>query len=206
MFVKICGVTDPDDALLAAGLGADAVGINLTASPRRVTKAAAIDIARRLPHEVMTVGIFRNDGKERVVRLANEIGLKAVQLHGDEGPETTRWVADRVPLVFRAFAHNNPAVLNRKDYGPHRLMIDAPRPGSGETFDWTVTPSMLGDEEYILAGGLTPENVSEAIQIARPWGVDVATGVESAPGKKDPIKVRRFLAAARAASESGPDH
>lgn len=159
--------------------------------------AAAQDIVRRLPHEVLTVGIFRNDGKERVVRLANEIGLKAVQLHGDESPETTRWVAERVPLVIRAFAHNNPAVMNREQYGPHRLMVDAPRPGSGETFDWTAMPDGLRQQEYILAGGLSPENVGDAIRLAQPWGVDVATGVESAPGKKDPAKVRRFLAAVR---------
>lgn len=197
MFVKICGLTDPEDALLAAGLGANAVGMILTASPRRVTMGSAHDIVRRLPPEIMTVGVFRNDGKERVVELTNKLGLQAVQLHGDETPETTRWVAERVPHVIRAFAYDDPALNDRIEYGPHRLLIDAPEPGSGVPFDWTALPPSVQDQPFILAGGLTADNVAEAIRRVAPWGVDVATGVESEPGRKDPAKVRRFLAAVR---------
>ncbi len=201
MFVKICGLTDPEDALLAAGLGATAVGMILTASPRRVTMGAAHDIVRRLPSEIMTVGVFRNDGKERVVELANKLGLQAVQLHGDETPETTRWVSERVPHVIRAFSYDDPALHDRSGYGPHRLLIDAPQPGSGIPFDWTALPESVRGQPYILAGGLNPENVADAIRRAGPWGVDVATGVESEPGKKDPAKVRRFMAAVREATD-----
>jgi len=204
VFVKICGLTDPEDALLAAGLGADAVGMILTASPRRVTRAAAQDIVRRLPAEILTVGVFRNDGRERVVELANRLGLQAVQLHGDESPETTKWIAERVPLVIRAFSHRDPALAATEDYGPHRLLVDAPKPGSGIPFDWSDLPTALDGKSFLLAGGLDPDNVAEAIRVVKPWGVDVATGVESAPGRKDPAKVRRFLASVRSAqSELG---
>ena len=203
MFVKICGVTDADDALLAAGLGADAVGVNMTASsPRRVGPARAEDIVRRLPPEVLAIGIFRNDHPERVVELANTIGFRVVQLHGSESPEETRWVAERVPALVRAFSIKDPALTSGADYGPHRLLIDSPLPGSGEVFDWDRIDRTLGGRPYILAGGLSPDNVGGAVELLQPWGVDVASGVESAPGRKDPVKVRRFIAAARAAARA----
>lgn len=213
MFVKVCGVTTVDDALLAAGLGADAIGMIFAASPRRITNAQARDIVHRLPAEVLTVGVFRNDGRERVVRMANDIGLKAVQLHGAESADETRWIGERVPAVIKAFAIDDPALERLLDdeaearaYGPHRLLIDSPMPGRGEVFDWTRLDRLVGDWPYVLAGGLTPDNVTEAIEMLDPWGVDVATGVEASPGRKDPGQLRRFLAAARAAKplERGP--
>lgn len=201
VFVKICGVTDAEDALLAAGLGADAVGVNLTASsPRRVSPRQAEDIVRRLPPEVLAIGIFRNDHPERVVELANTIGLRVVQLHGSETPEETRWVGERVAAVIRAFSIKDPALTSGADYGTHRLMIDSPRPGSGEVFEWDRLERAVAGRPYILAGGLNPGNVASAVELLQPWGVDVASGVESAPGRKDPAKVRRFIAAAREAA------
>jgi phosphoribosylanthranilate isomerase len=209
VFVKICGVTNVDDALLAAGLGAGAVGLNFhNASPRRITTAVARDIVRRLPPEILAVGIFRNEPREWMVETANTLGLRAVQLHGAETPEDTRWVSERVPAVIRAFSAADPALIGGADYGPHRLMIDSPAPGSGQVFDWSNVEHVAAGREFILAGGLTPENVSDAIQVVRPWGVDVASGVESSPGHKDPAKVRRFIANAHRAGEkytSGDD-
>jgi len=199
MFVKICGVTTVGDALLAAGLGADAIGMIFAASPRRVTTGDARDIVRRLPPEVLSIGVFRNERRERVVDVANTIGLRAVQLHGDESPEDTRWIGERVPAVIKAFTIDDPALGSGADYGPHRLLIDSPIPGSGQVFEWDRLDHRAAGRPYILAGGLTPENVGLAIELLDPWGVDVATGVEAAPGHKDPAKVRRFLAAARAA-------
>ena len=200
VFVKICGITEPEDALLAAGLGADAVGMIFAPSSRRIGTATARDIARRLPPEILAVGVFRNERRERVVELANTIGLRAVQLHGAESPEDTRWVAARVPAVIRAFSVRDPALTSGNDYGPHRLLIDSPSPGSGQVFDWSGVEQVAAGRPFILAGGLTPDNVADAIELVEPWGVDVASGVESSPGHKDPAKVRRFIQAARQAA------
>ncbi|MGH1489300.1 MAG: phosphoribosylanthranilate isomerase [Acidimicrobiales bacterium] len=203
MFVKICGVTTAEDALLAAGLGADAVGLNFVdSSPRRISATRASSIVEQLPSEVLTVGIFRNELKERVVEISNAVGLRAVQLHGHETPEDSRWIGERVPALIKVFAVKDPALQAGGDYGPHRLLIDSPLPGSGEVFDWTLLEQALKGRSYILAGGLNPTNVAQAIEMLAPWGVDVASGVESSPGRKDPAKVRRFIAAARAAADS----
>ncbi len=203
MFVKICGVTTPDDALLAAGLGADAVGLNFVpASPRLITARLATDIVRRLPPEVLTVGVFRNERRERVVQIANEVGFRVVQLHGDESPDDVAWVGERVPNVIRALSA---ASLDRYDLdacGPVRLLVDAPEPGSGKAFDWERLAAAPPDRPYLLAGGLDPDNVVEAIRLLRPWGVDLASGVESRPGVKDPVKLQRFIAAARSVAPS----
>lgn len=206
MFVKICGVTNVEDGLLAAGLGADAVGMIFAASKRRINKADARDIVRRVPPEIVTVAVFRNERRERVVEMANEVGVRAVQLHGSESPEDTRWIGERVPAVLRAFSIKDPMLVSGQDYGPHRLLIDSPLPGSGETFDWERLEDAARGRPYILAGGLNPENVGDAIQMLNPWGVDVATGVEASPGLKDPAKVRRFIAAAREAVPLTDDH
>lgn len=196
--MKICGITDVDDALLAAGLGADAVGFNFVpSSTRYIGVEQARDIVRRLPPEVLSVGIFRNQPRDHIVAVAARVGLRVAQLHGSESAEDTRWVGERVPAVIRAFAIDNPGLTSGDDYGPHRLMIDSPRPGSGETFDWGRLESVADGRRYILAGGLDPDNVADAIKVLQPWGVDVASGVESAPGCKDPVRMRRFLAAAR---------
>jgi phosphoribosylanthranilate isomerase len=200
-FIKICGITTPDDALLAAGLGADAVGMIFAASSSRITRGRARDIVRRLPPEVLTVGVFRNESRERVVELANTIGMRAVQLHGHETAEDTRWVAARVPNVIRAFAATDPALRRHEDYGDVRLLIDAPQPGSGVTFDWNLLDESPIAHRFILAGGLDPENVVAAMETARPWGIDVKTGVESRPGHKDPVKLQQFIARAREAGE-----
>lgn len=205
MFVKICGITAVDDALLAAGLGADAVGLNFwSGSSRRIGQETARDIVRRLPPEVLSVGIFRDERRERVVELANTVGLRAVQLHGSESPEDTRWVGERVPALIRAFGISDPMLVSGADFGPHRLLVDSPMGGSGQTFDWGLVDSRVGSRPYILAGGLDPDNVAEAIESLGPWGVDVASGVEASPGRKDPAKVRRFLAAARGAVPRRP--
>ena len=202
--MKICGVTSPDDALLAAGLGADAVGLNFVpSSVRLVSTSVAADIVRRLPPEVLTVGVFRNERRERVVQVANELGLRVVQLHGEEAPADVAWVGERVPSVIRALPA---ASLDRYDLdgcGPVRLLVDSPEPGSGQPFDWERLAADPPDRPYILAGGLNPENIVGAIQLLRPWGVDLASGVESRPGVKDPVKMQRFIAAARSVAPSG---
>ncbi len=201
-FVKICGITNEADALVAAGLGADAVGMIFAASSRRITSGVARDIVRRLPPEILTVGVFRNERRDRVVEVANTIGLRAVQLHGHESPEDTRWIAERVPSVIKAFAAGDPALRRHEEYGPVRILVDSPEPGSGKPFDWERLGAEPIGAPFVLAGGLDHDNVARAIELLQPWGVDVATGVESKPGHKDPVKIRRFIAAARSVPRS----
>lgn len=201
MFVKICGTTSEEDALLAVAMGADAVGFVFAPSPRRVSPTKAGDIVKRLPREVMTVGVFRDEAPVRVAEIVNGIGLRAAQLHGHESAEQARWIAERVPVLIRAFPAGSPAIVDAVDYGADVVMIDAPSPGSGQVFDWRLADGVPDGVRLIVAGGLTPDNVGEAIAAVHPWGVDVCTGVETSPGIKNALKVKDFVAAAKAAGE-----
>ena len=203
MFVKICGTTTEEDALLATAMGADAVGFVFAPSVRQVAVDHARDIARRLPAEILTVGVFRDEAPQRVVDLVHRAGLRAAQLHGSETPEDTQWIRERVGIVIKAFVAGSVGLDRRDEYGADAVIVDSHAPGSGEVFDWSLAEGAPVGKRFILAGGLTPENVADAIEVVRPWGVDVATGVESSPGHKDPVKLRRFIANARAAE---PQH
>jgi len=199
VFVKICGTTNEDDALLAVAMGADAVGFIFAPSPRQISPGRARDIARRLPPEVLTVGVFRDEAPERVVKIANGAGLRAAQLHGRESPEQVAWVRQRVPMVIKAFSAGDPAVRRADEFGADAVLVDSATPGSGRLFDWALASDVPSAVRLILAGGLHDGNVADAVDTVRPWGVDVVTGVESEPGHKDPRKVRAFVAAARGA-------
>lgn len=200
MFVKICGVTSEEDALLAVAMGADAIGFNFVpSSPRFLAVTRAADIAKRLPAEILTVAIFRDEARERVVELTHQAGLRAAQLHGHENAEDTRWVRERVAIVIKAFPGGDPELSKAPGYGADIVMVDSASPGSGLVFDWSLAEGVPSGLRILLAGGLTPDNVGEAIERVRPWGVDVASGVESSPGVKDPTLVRRFISAAKAA-------
>ena len=208
MFVKICGITTEDDALLAVAMGADAVGFVFAPSPRQVTALAVYDIVRRLPPEVLTVGVFRNESPGQVVDIANRSGVKAVQLHGNERPEEAIEIARSIRRVYKAFPAGSPLVQRAREYPSDMVLVDSAQPGSGEVFDWTMVEDVPKGLKVILAGGLTPDNVAHAIEVVDPWGVDVSSGVESSPGRKDPRKVRAFITAARAAAPEpyrGPD-
>lgn len=201
MFVKICGVTSEEDALLAVAMGADAIGFNFVpSSPRFLAAARAADIAKRLPSEILTVGIFRDEAPQRVVDIINHTGLRAAQLHGRESADETAWVRRRVPVVIKVFPGGDPALAKAAQYGADVIMLDSASPGSGQVFDWSLAEGAPSGLRLLLAGGLTPENVAEAIERVRPWGVDVASGVESSPGVKDATKVRRFISRAKAAA------
>jgi phosphoribosylanthranilate isomerase len=198
VFVKICGITTEEDALLAVAMGADAVGFNFVpSSPRFLAASRASDIAKRLPPEILTVGIFRDEASARVVEITNSAGLRAAQLHGHETADETQWVRERVPLVIKVFPGGDPELAKAKAYGADVVMLDSASPGSGQVFDWSLAEGAPSGLRILLAGGLTPDNVGEAIDRVRPWGVDVASGVESGPGTKDPTLVRRFIRAAR---------
>jgi len=200
MFVKICGVTTEEDALLAVGMGADALGFNFVpGSPRQIRTATARDIVRRLPGGILTVGVFRDELKERVVEVTHEAGLQAAQLHGRESANDSSWVAQRVPYLIKAFTAGDTAIDQLDHYAASAVLVDAPEPGSGEVFDWSMLDGRERGRPLILAGGLHPGNVAQAVRTVRPWGVDVASGVESSAGTKDPIKVREFVLNARKA-------
>ena len=206
MFVKICGITSEADALLAVAQGADAVGFIFAPSKRQIASAIARDIARRLPPEVLTVGVFRNEAPARVVEICHFAGLDAAQLSGHETIEDTRFVRAKVGFVIKGFPAGDPALEHFDDFGADVAMLDSPVPGSGEVFDWSLAEGAPANRRLLLAGGLTPDNVAEAIARVRPWGVDVATGVESAPGRKDPLKVSRFVANAKNAAVLSTPH
>ncbi|MEP1125190.1 MAG: phosphoribosylanthranilate isomerase [Ilumatobacter sp.] len=200
MFVKICGITNEDDALLAVAMGADAVGFIFAPSQRQIAPQKVYDITRRLPPEILTVGVFRNEVPSRVIEIADRAGVKAVQLHGRETPEQTKQVAARFRWVIKAFAAGDDELPVADQYGTDMILMDAPDPGSGKVFDWNLAGDAPSQMKLILAGGLTPDNVAGAIKEVEPWGVDVATGVEKEPGRKDPIALMRFIENAKEAA------
>jgi phosphoribosylanthranilate isomerase len=202
VFIKICGVTSEADALLAVGMGADAVGFVFAPSPRQMAAAAVADIVKRLPHETVTVGVFRDEAPGRVVEIANRIGLDAVQLHGTESADETRFVSERVGCAIKAFPAGHRNIARFDDYGARFLLVDGASPGSGEPFDWRLAEGVVDPSRLIVSGGLGADNVGAAIAHLHPWGVDVSSGVEASPGIKDPTKLRDFVAAARAAAST----
>jgi len=200
VFVKICGLTSEEDALLAVAMGADAVGFIFAPSARQVAPQKVADIVKRLPVDITTVGVFKDEAAQRVVDIVTHTGLRAAQLHGFESPNEARWVRQRVRTVFKVFPAGDPRLDHADDWGADVIMIDNATPGSGEVFDWSLAEGAPANRRILLAGGLTPANVGDAIRTVKPWGVDVATGVESSPGHKDARKLKAFIDAARAAA------
>jgi phosphoribosylanthranilate isomerase len=200
VLLKICGTTSEDDALLAIAMGANAVGFVFAPSPRQVSAQRVADIVKRLPREdLLTVGVFRDDAPRRVVETVFAAGLQAAQLHGRETPEETLWVRQRIPMVIKAFPGGDPRVAHADDYGADAILLDSPSPGSGSVFDWAMAGDLPEGQRLIIAGGLHPGNVAAAIMRAKPWGVDVTSGVEATPGVKDPMKVKAFIEGAKRA-------
>ncbi len=204
MFVKICGITSEEDALLAVAQGADAVGFVFAPSPRQVASGLARDIARRLPADVLAVGVFRNEAPARVVEICHFAGLRAAQLHGHESGEDCRYVRSKVGLLIKGFPAGSHELERFDEYHADIALIDSPMPGSGQVFDWSLAEGAPSNRPLLLAGGLTPDNVADAIRRVRPWGVDVSSGVEASPGRKDALKVSRFVANAKAADPAAP--
>ncbi len=202
MFVKICGITNEDDALLAVAMGADALGFIFSVeSKRHVSARTAREIVSRLPTDVVTVGVFRNADRQKVVDTVHDVGLRAAQLHGSESPEDSQWVRSMVPMTIKSFVAGEPALNNFATYGAELALVEGATPGSGEVFDWSAVADFPARNRLLLAGGLHPDNVGEAIRRVRPFGVDVATGVEESPGRKDARKVTAFIKAAKAAGD-----
>jgi len=201
MWVKICGITRPEDALVAAELGADALGfVFWPGSPRFVEPAAAWAIVRALPPSVAAVGVFVDQPVEQVGAVARAVGLGAVQLHGSETVEYCAKLT--VPVIKAVGAGANFCTAAIASW-PASVMVllDAhdldKHGGTGLTANWTAAAAVASARRIILAGGLAPDTVAEAIRVVRPFGVDVSSGVESRPGVKDASRLRGFFEAVR---------
>jgi phosphoribosylanthranilate isomerase len=218
-------MTNPEDALAAAVAGADAIGMLFAPSKRRISIQQGKEIANAVPKTLEKVGVFYDESAGAIEEVTSEVGLTAVQLHGDETPEFSRrlfrsagrsgrrtrviktlHVTDGVEEVAHEFLEDDCVdglLLDTVVHDPSTGELE--RGGTGQLFDWkrvqALLPNLTSQKRVIVAGGLSPANVAEAIRVFRPWGVDVASGVEREPGKKDPAKVREFVAAARAAAE-----
>ena len=198
----MCGITTPEDALAAAGYGADAVGLVFAESPRQLSVEDAREVATVLPDGVLKVGVFVDEEPEEVLRIAREVGLDYVQLHGDESPETVTALREggvKVIKALRVRGADSLAAMN--GYEADLFLLDAwsdrAQGGTGERFDWEVAKSYGGRGNILVSGGLTPENVREAIRFFEPYGVDASSSLEDAPGKKNAERVRRFVSAAK---------
>lgn len=216
-WIKICGITNLEDARVAVDAGADAVGfVFYEQSPRRVEVETAREMVAQLPPEIEKVGVFVNQDEHAILDVAGVTGITAVQLHGDnQDPNLAEVIVQHEPrlkvLVGIAMCRTQPET-QAKLWNPenlHAFLLDSGNStkygGTGRTFDWEGCKqsieaiARLG--RVIVAGGLNPENVPDALKVLHPWGVDVASGVEAQPGKKDPAKVRAFVAAVRQAEK-----
>ena len=195
--VKICGITSTVDAHVAIGAGADALGFMFyPPSPRNLTLAQASSIIRDLPPFIAKVGVFVNPTEDEVRQVISHAGIDTLQFHGDEPPDFCRRFGLKVIKGFRI--KDESSLPSLTEYSTETWLLDAfvdgKLGGTGARFNWTFAAQAVArGGRVILAGGLTPENAAEAVVQVQPYGVDVSSGVESAPGKKDPEKVRLFV-------------
>jgi phosphoribosylanthranilate isomerase len=205
--IKVCGITRLEDALLAAELGADALGFNFyLPSPRCIAPAGARAIIKRLPPFVAAVGVYADETEmDTVTASADEAGVGAIQLHGPRFPDPAGQPAG-YPLIRAVAVGEGFRAESLADFTADAILLDAFHPklsgGTGRSFDWELAREANNYGTIILAGGLNPGNVGRAIQEVRPYAVDVASGVESAPGKKDPDLLRAFFAAVQEADRN----
>jgi phosphoribosylanthranilate isomerase len=205
VWVKICGITSVRDGEMIASAGADAIGLNFVpSSPRAIDRALAKEIAREVAGRVELVGVFADRSAAEMLEIREEVGLDWIQLHGDEAPETVLACGPRAMKALRVSDVTD--VARAHAYGGGRLLVDAKVSGAlggtGHAFDWSLVQGLAGQRQLVLAGGLRPDNVELAISRVRPFGVDTASGVESAPGQKSRDKVRTFIELARAAARA----
>jgi phosphoribosylanthranilate isomerase len=210
LFVKVCGITSPPDALAAAEAGADAIGMVFwPGSPRAVTLDEARAIGASLPPFVVRVGVFVDASRDELARVADAAGLDLLQLHGDEPPEALVELPRRALKAVRVGAGFVAADALRYEAHAAGLLLDTQAAGvpggTGRAFDWSRAREVRERARFLLlAGGLTPETVGPAIAAVRPHGVDASSGLETAPGKKDHARVRAFVEAVRAATPVAP--
>lgn len=194
--VKICGITNVDDAEAVVKFGADAIGlIFYEKSPRFLSSKKAKEIIAHLPPFIVRVGVFVNPSREQVHHKINSLNLDRVQFHGEESPAFCEEFGSRVIKAIQVKNANSLNVLNK--YPLKTFLLDTYNKnlfgGTGQTFDWSLAVKAKDYGQLILSGGLSPENISQAIRIVAPYGVDISSGVEEAPGKKDHLKIKRLM-------------
>jgi phosphoribosylanthranilate isomerase len=205
--VKICGITNWTDARRAVEAGAQFLGFNFyRPSPRYIQPAAARRIIRRLPDGIAAVGVFVNESEANMLAIARRVGLDYLQLHGDEAPEQVARLKREIPVIKAVRVRDSFRPKQLDAFGRASAILldgfDARRHGgTGKTFNWNLARGSNGSRRLFLAGGLTPENVAEAIRVARPYAVDVCSGVEARPGKKDPARIVALMWAVKAAAD-----
>jgi phosphoribosylanthranilate isomerase len=202
VFTKVCGITNPGDARVAVDAGADAIGLIFAESPRKVSLEEARKVSIALPENILKVGVFVDAEPGEVLQIAREVGLDLAQLHGDETPEMVAAIRNAGLPVMKALRVRNTEALGALErYEVDLFMLDAwsarARGGTGETFDWGLAKSVKGRGNIVVSGGLTPENVREAVEFFEPYGVDASSSLEERPGKKSCERVRRFVRAAK---------
>ncbi|HEX2180727.1 MAG TPA: phosphoribosylanthranilate isomerase [Rubrobacteraceae bacterium] len=202
VFTKVCGITNPGDARVAAEAGADAIGLIFADSPRMVSLEEARKVSIALPGNILKVGVFVDAEPEEVLRTAEVVGLDLVQLHGDETLETVAAIrGGGLPVMKAVRVRNAEAAGALERYEADLFLLDSwserARGGTGETFDWALAKSVKGRDNIVVSGGLAPDNVREAIEYFEPYGVDASSSLEERPGKKSSEKVRRFVRAAK---------
>jgi phosphoribosylanthranilate isomerase len=212
-WIKICGTTSLEDALSSIEAGADALGFIFAPSKRRILPENAQKIIRELPSGIEKIGVFLDAGAHGIRDVVREVELTGIQMHGEGEfpPEVYSYLPEdrrdglrkiKTVIVWKGFE------IRFDSYAAVPGVVDTwlldSGAGSGKTFDWETARKQLGERrgQFVIAGGLTPENVVEAIRVFKPWGVDVVTGVEREPGRKDPEKLRAFIAAVRKAEQT----
>jgi phosphoribosylanthranilate isomerase len=206
--VKICGITSLKDARQALESGASFIGFNFyRRSPRYITPSAARQILQRLPAKVKSVGVFVNESEDKVLTIAHHVGLHYLQLHGEESPGTLARLKRTLPVIkaIRVRDSFSTGQLNRYKHATAFLLDGFDRRrhgGSGKTFQWDIARRAKRAGRIFLAGGLTPDNIGAAIRSAKPYAVDVCSGVEAKPGKKNPVLVKEFMRAVREAQKT----
>lgn len=211
-WIKICGTTSIEDALASVEAGANALGFIFAASRRRVSYQQAHEIARQLPGNIERIGVFVNESAKTIRETVEQVGLTAVQLHGEETPEFIAGLfgpqyGGRQARVIKTILANDNFTTNLDRFCQDDKLMDSflidSGSGSGKTFDWHAAHAVIGGYafRFIIAGGLNPENVGAAVKKFSPWGVDVVSGVEQSPGRKDPEKLKQFVSAVRKAEQ-----
>lgn len=204
--IKICGLTNPDEAVACSKMGADAIGLVFyPKSPRNVSIETAKTICGALPRETVGVGVFVNETFDYIMERVTGCGLKGVQLHGKEPPDLVLKLKKQNILVIKAlYMNDSPAISDASSYGADAFLVECSRGilpgGNARTWDYKAAAELHGRCPFIIAGGLSPDNIKEAVMLAKPDAVDVSSGVEKTPGTKDLSKVRLFMENVKAAN------
>jgi len=200
MLIKVCGITNTQEALDAVALGADALGFLFAESPRKISANSVREIVKQFPANILKSGVYRDQDSRYVIDTVREAGLIGAQLHGQESSAQVAEVMAEVNWVAKSVIAGSAEASSSDNYGTKMILVDSANPGTGTGYDLTLIKQLPKTVNVILSGGLTVINVADSIRAVSPWGVDVSSGVEISPGIKDRSKMRDFITNARAIS------